>query len=227
MRNARGREVVGLDGLRGRLVDGPPDARTDRPVRVELEDGQRIDVPSSMLRQDSGGRYRLSLSRDELDRLDARRHAAADGEETVVPVLAEELVVDKERVPTGGVRVHRRIEEHEELVDIPLLKEHVDVRRVLIDREVDGPLPIRREGDLTIVPVVEEVLVVQKRFRLKEEIHISRQVREERHQERVVVRRQEAEVEQLDDRGRGTPVQPAVREETTPRRTRRKSLLGP
>ncbi|HET8550674.1 MAG TPA: DUF2382 domain-containing protein [Bryobacteraceae bacterium] len=87
------------------------------------------------------------------------------------------------------------------------LKEHVDVRRVLVDREVDGPLPVRREGDSTIVPIVEEVLVMSKRFVLREEIHITRSVREEQHQ-RITLRRQEAEIERLDAGGRGVRIDP-------------------
>lgn len=35
---------------------------------------------------------------------------------------------------------------------------------------------IRTEGDVTIVPVLEEVLVVEKRLVLKEELHIRRRV---------------------------------------------------
>ncbi len=40
------------------------------------------------------------------------------------------------------------------------------IKRVLIGREVDGPLPICYEGDTTIMPMVEEVIVVKKRMRL-------------------------------------------------------------
>jgi uncharacterized protein (TIGR02271 family) len=125
----------------------------------------------------------------------------------VVPVLAEELDVRKAAIPTGGVRVHRRLVEHEEEFEIPLIKERVDVRRVVMDREVAGPLPVRREGDTTIIPIVEEVVRIERRYVLKEEIHVSRTAREERHIEQVVVRRQEAEIEELDAEGRSRLIQ--------------------
>lgn len=124
-------------------------------------------------------------------------HDTAQRPETVIPVLAEELDIRTQPVVTGGVRVQRRLVEHEEEVDIPVIREQVDVRRVILDREVEGPLPVRREGDTTIIPIVEEVLVVTKHYRLKEEIHVTRTAHEERHQERVVVRRQEAHIEEL------------------------------
>jgi uncharacterized protein (TIGR02271 family) len=127
--------------------------------------------------------------------IERARKDTADG--AVIPLLAEELVVNKEAVPTGGVRVRRRVYEHDELIEAPLLKERVDVKRVIIDQEVDGPMPVRREGNTTIVPIVEEVLVVQKQYRLKEEVHITRTLREEQHREVVTLHRQDAEIEPL------------------------------
>jgi uncharacterized protein (TIGR02271 family) len=147
-------------------------------------------------------------------------------QEGVIPVLAEELVIDKKPVQTGGVRVNRRVVEHDETIEVPLIKEHVDVRRVVIDREIDGPLPVRREGETTVIPIVEEVLVVEKRYRLKEEIHVTRSRREELHREQVTVRRQEADIEELDAQGRARPVRVTeVRGNPAPLR-RRRSILG-
>jgi stress response protein YsnF len=100
---------------------------------------------------------------------------------------------------------------------------------VIIDREVQGPLPIRREGDTTIIPIVEEVLVLGKRFVLKEEVHVTRSVREEHHIERVTLKRQESEIERVDAEGRSALVEvPADRSATKERarRSPRKSILG-
>jgi stress response protein YsnF len=56
---------------------------------------------------------------------------------------------------------------------------------------------IREEGETIVVPVVEEVLVVERRLVLKEEVRIRRVRSTERHQERVTLRRQEAAVNRL------------------------------
>ncbi len=55
--------------------------------------------------------------------------------------------------------------------------EHEDVRveRVTIGQEVTVAPEVREENGVLIVPVLEEVLVVQKRLVLKEELHIHRQ----------------------------------------------------
>lgn len=199
-------QVFGPDGFRGTVLYPLPKSRNEL-ARVRTEDGRILEVPASLLTRRPDGSYEIEQRPD-------------DRNETVVPVLAEELDIGKRAVPTGGVRVHRRVLEHDETVELPLVKEHVDVRRVVIDREVDGPLPIRDEGETTIIPVVEEVLVVQKRFVLREEIHVTRTAREELHRENVTLRSQEAEIERVDEQGRAD-----VRTDA-PRRQPRRSILG-
>lgn len=139
--------------------------------------------------------------------------------EIVIPIVAEELIVDKERVPTGSVRVHRRVETREEKLALPLVRERVDVRRVPIGKVVDGPLPVRKEGDTTIVPVVEEVLVQKTEFRLVEEIRITRTVIRDHHSETVTLAKQTAEVEKIGPEGESKTLdQPFIRDDNMLRR---------
>jgi stress response protein YsnF len=68
---------------------------------------------------------------------------------------------------------------------------------VPIERLVEEAIPVRYEGDTMIVSVLEEVLVVEKRLMLKEELHI-RKRRVERHQPQcVTLRHEEARVEHI------------------------------
>jgi uncharacterized protein (TIGR02271 family) len=223
-----GTRVIGKNGLSGVLVDplSPRLTPTDT-VRIRLAGGRMIQVAADMLVPGSDGTYLIPVGPDDLalPKNSISPDTPHSADQNVVPVLAEELVVEKKRVRTGAVRVNRHVVEHDETIELPLLKEHLDVRRVVIDREVDGPLPFRREGDTTVIPIVEEVLVVEKRFRLKEEIYISRTVREEVHREQVTVQRQEAEIEHLDGEGhiRSVPPELPIREG---RRRPRKSILG-
>jgi stress response protein YsnF len=77
-------------------------------------------------------------------------------------------------------------------------REIVEVTRVPIDRMVETAPEIRTEGDVTILPVVEEVLVVEKRLVLKEEVHIRRRVTTETAEVPVTLRKQRVEVERID-----------------------------
>jgi uncharacterized protein (TIGR02271 family) len=96
------------------------------------------------------------------------------GQSVNVPLLEETISVSKRLVETGQVVVYVEPRVEQQVLDVPLMEDAVDVERVPINRFVDGPTPVRQEGDITVVPVFEEVLVVQKRLMLKEEIRLVR-----------------------------------------------------
>ena len=57
---------------------------------------------------------------------------------------------------------------------MPLSFDQLDVQHVEVNRPLDAPLEPRYEGDVLIIPVMEEVLVIEKRLMLKEEVRISK-----------------------------------------------------
>lgn len=96
--------------------------------------------------------------------------------EKSIPLHEEVLSVGKRSVETSTVRVETKVHETEESVEQDLDRTTVEVRRVPVGRVVDVPPETRREGDVLIVPVLEEELVVTKRLILKEEVHIIQRV---------------------------------------------------
>jgi len=96
------------------------------------------------------------------------------------------------------VRIRKVVHEREEVVDEPLLDEEVEVERVSINRVVGEPVQIRYEGDIAIIPLHEEVLVVEKRLMLKEELHVAKRQVERRDPQKVSLRREEAVIERKD-----------------------------
>jgi uncharacterized protein (TIGR02271 family) len=146
--------------------------------------------------QQSDGRYFLPLRLTALPPVDSEQGIDA-GTPLVLPVIVEELDVHTQRVETGTVRITKRVQEREVLVDEPLWRDEVDITRVPMQRVVDGPIPVRTEGDTTILSLVEEVLVVEKRWMLREEIHI-RTPRIETHQpQRITLRSEDVQVERV------------------------------
>jgi stress response protein YsnF len=115
--------------------------------------------------------------------------------EEVIPIVEEKAHLEKREVTTGKVRVHTRVDVVQETVRASLEEEIVEVTRVPINREIDHAPEVRTENGVTIIPVVEEVLVVEKRLVLKEELHIRRNVRTEDVEIPVELRKQRAEVE--------------------------------
>lgn len=92
----------------------------------------------------------------------AETESRVQNERLVIPVIQEEITVDKQIVETGKVRISKRISKHEELVDVPFLRNEVSTERVLVNLFVEAVPPVRQDGDTMIIPVFKERLVVQK-----------------------------------------------------------------
>jgi stress response protein YsnF len=119
-----------------------------------------------------------------------------------VPVVQEEAWIEKRIVDTGrGVRIHKTVAEHPCQIDESLLRDEVQVSHVPVDRIVplDQAPATRYEGDTLVVPILEEVLVVERRLRIKEELHITRTRHEERHAETVLLKSEQVSVERFDE----------------------------
>ena len=122
---------------------------------------------------------------------------SSEHDRQIIPVVEEQAVVRKRKKLAEGVRVRTVVREAQETIDEPLASEDISVERTPLDRWVDAPVPIRHEGDVTIVTLVEEVVVVEKRLRAIEEIRIAKR-RSVRHEpQQVTLRREEAVVERL------------------------------
>ena len=120
------------------------------------------------------------------------------GDTTVIPVVEEQLKVGIREEVTGMVRVTMRTETVEEVVEQAVESIYAHVTRIPIDREIEKGAPVpamRTEDGLTIIPVLEEFVVVEKRLRLVEEVHIKQQKTVEQTSTPVSLRRQRATVE--------------------------------
>lgn len=97
-----------------------------------------------------------------------------DDSRVVVPVTEERLEVGKRPVELGALELHKTVEYFQDSRRIPLTFDQLDVERVPVNRPLETPLEPRYEGDVLIIPVMEEVLVIEKRLMLKEEVRISK-----------------------------------------------------
>jgi uncharacterized protein (TIGR02271 family) len=117
-------------------------------------------------------------------------------EELVIPIVAEAATIRTEEVVRGVVRVHKRVETYEETLDAALTTEAVTVERVPINTFVEGEAPqMREENGVIIIPVLEEVLVVEKRLLLREEVRLTRQTTNAGNPQTVSLRREVVEIE--------------------------------
>ena len=190
-------KVKDKDGLCATVVPGsPPLPSNAAQVVVLTESGQQFLVPTDLLVQQPDGSYALPLRLAELEHSGSEPRGHQE-EPMVVPVLVEELEVQKRPVETGKVLITKVVHERETIVDEPLWHDKVAITRVPIQRVVEGPVPVREENGRTIISVVEEVLVVEKCWMLQEEIHIHQQRIETHQPQRITLRSEEVQVERI------------------------------
>lgn len=114
----------------------------------------------------------------------------------VIPVLRETARIETREVETGRVRVHTTVTERDEVVEAILRQQDLHVERIPVGRVVTETPAVREEGGVVIIPVMEEMLVVEKRLVLKEELRIRRSNGERSVRETVRLRTEEVAIEQ-------------------------------
>jgi uncharacterized protein (TIGR02271 family) len=197
MQIASASKVKDKDGRWGTVVPGsPPLPSNAAQVVGQTENGQQFLVPTDLFVKQPDGRYDVPLRLAELEPYGSE-HGVRQDEPLVVPVVVEELEVQKWAVETGKVRITKVVHERETLVDKPLVRENVAISRVPMQRVVEGPIPMREEHGMTIISVVEEVLVVEKRWMLREEIYIRKRHTETHQPQQITLRSEEVQVERV------------------------------
>ncbi|MDB4973234.1 MAG: hypothetical protein JWN48_1575 [Myxococcaceae bacterium] len=174
------------------------DEESSAALSVRLEDGRHVAVSREELEPLADGTVLLKTPLAQLEQAPVLASVTVpiQGGETpqsdsvTIPRVEEQLTIEKATHVRGSVRVHVVPTEREQLVSIPVADTQTEVRRVAIGRIVEVAPPVREEGDTVIVPVMEEVLVVEKRLLLREEVHIVRQ-QTTRLEERAVTLRSE------------------------------------
>jgi stress response protein YsnF len=122
----------------------------------------------------------------------------------VIPIVEEEAKVAKRQVVSDRIIVKTTVNTGERVLKEILSQETVEVERIPVNRVVDVVPQLRTEGDVTIVPVFEERLVVEKQLFLVEEVRIRRTTSVESVEVPVTLRKELATVERLD--GSGEPI---------------------
>lgn len=126
-----------------------------------------------------------------------------DNHSNVIPVIEEQVHVDKKVVKSGSVYIYKDVHEEDVSIDIPYSHEEVDIERVPINQYADDtPPPVRYEGDKMIIPVLKEVLVVEKRIMVVEELHVTKRKIQNTDTQHINLRREELKVDRRDYKNR-------------------------
>ncbi len=184
--------VVGENGEPYTLLQRSTDNGSET-LLLGRSDGSQITLPLTDLSWKGAGTWLLT-------------DAVRDARGLVIPVVEERLEVSRERVETGRVRISKSVEAREVVVDDPLKRESVRVEHVPINQVVTGAVPqVREEGDVTVIPILEERVVTRTELVLVEEVRIHREHSEYHDPQRVTLRKEVVAVERFGEDGRPMP----------------------
>lgn len=213
-----GSVVIRGDGTQGTVVSGADRKR----LVIEFRDGSREVASAEQLVRQQDGTYRLARGaggavEENREAVEKNKEAenrevvepnreGAESQGMVIPVIGEELSIEKRQVARGKVRVSKRVETREETVEAPSTKEEVVVEHVPIGRFVEDGVPQTHEDNgVLVIPIVEEVSVVEKRLFLREEVRVSKRRTTTTTPQTVTLRREVADVERVDFSGTQVP----------------------
>ena len=115
-------------------------------------------------------------------------------EDLHIPLHEEEVSLSRREIKKANVEIALITGMREQLIDEELTHVRVEIERVPIGLPIEVVPPVSHERDITIFPVVAEIVVVERRLVLKEEVRVRRVSTKEQHQETLVLRQQEAVV---------------------------------
>ena len=120
-----------------------------------------------------------------------------------VPVIEEELEVEKRKVARGGVRLTSTVHEQPVEETVRLREEQVETERRPVDRRLSEDEADAAFQDRTIeMNETTEELEVSKEARVVEEVALKKTVQEHEEQVKDTVRRTEVEVEKIEPSSR-------------------------
>ncbi len=176
----------------------------DDTIALTLVHGQQLRLPRSLLDVE-GDALRLDLAGSAPNASGPARptpsgggDAAAlgvDGGSHVIPVVEERLEVGRRSVEKGVVRLRKRVETTDEPVELTHLRREARVERRPVGQIVDEAPSPRQEGNFLIVPVLEEVQIVETRLMLREELVVWLEERTDVETVQVRLRRETVDIE--------------------------------
>lgn len=211
MQNKEAKEILVFDknGRCGKIIGFSTAVNAEKTALIDLGDEVQIVIPVQKLAPRKTTGFEIAGTFEEWRRSNrqsesvrSRTHENGDiehGETISIPVIEEELEVQTRQVETGAVRVNKIVSEREEVIDQALSKERAKVERIPINRVVDEALNSRFENNTWIIPVYEEVVVVEKRLVLREEIRITKEISVEQHHERIPLRSETVTVDKSNE----------------------------
>lgn len=160
-------------------------SQDETSLTVRLENNSLVMVPIRYLQRKNEDRYFLAMSFRDLEK-------APEPPVSTIPVIEETPVIRKKKVDTEQVRIRKTVQQTPKIVEESLAREEVRIERKTVNELRQEPAQPRTEGNVYIIPVQEEILVVEKKILVREEIRIEKI--HVQHNEKVTVQLRSEEV---------------------------------
>ena len=170
------------------------------PTDIRLASGARVQLPAGLVEARPDGSLATRVSFADIAGGSPAAVAPVEperGPTETFQEIREELRVSKAVRETDRIRVTVHTATTTETITEPVWSEAVEVRRVPVGETVTEVEDVRSEGGVTIVPVYEEVFVVERRLVLRERLYVTLRREETEARETVTLRHQTVEVERL------------------------------
>ncbi len=123
------------------------------------------------------------------------KHTSPETTDLVIPAIEESVSVTRRVRETGKVKITKSARYEDEVIEATEMHEEIEVKRFAKNQVLDKPATAREEGNVTIIPVMEEVAIVTKKWVLREEIHLIRHVEKSQKPQTVTLRKERVNVE--------------------------------
>lgn len=206
-----GMQVVATDGMIGSIASVPrvdfdsPTSQADVIVLANNENSgpgveEFMRVPRDMIERIQDGVLYLNVPRNQVPRasaaVSATQRLRTPGETMTIQLSEEHVEVETRVVERGYLRVQKKVDEYLDEQIVRLQHHEVQIEHVPRDEVIDEPIEPYMDGDVYVVPVIEEEVIIQTRLRLKEELRIHRIVAERTETIETPFRRERVVVEE-------------------------------
>ena len=118
-----------------------------------------------------------------------------------IPVMQEKVNVEKKTIEKGRVKISKIVKEESEVLNLPTTTEQVYIKRVPVNKIVESiPETVRYEGNTMIIPVLQEVTVIEKKLLLVEEIHVTKTSVSSEETKEITLRKEEINIERSENK---------------------------
>jgi uncharacterized protein (TIGR02271 family) len=90
-----------------------------------------------------------------------------------IPLRDEELEVRKHREKVGEVIISKKVVEEQRSLDVPVTREEVSIERRMVNEPAQGEIPKAGEQEVLRVPIYQDVIEVERRPHVHEELVVS------------------------------------------------------